>query len=255
MPKRNTRPTTNPAILRRLTQCMDLSPGEIADLRRLAAPVRQASPLDILVAEGSADGNAILLHEGWAIRHRNLRDGRRQILEFVVPGDLCEPSNFMAARADSAITAITAVTWTLVQPVALVDLVARSPRLGALLWWLEAQEGAMLRYHLVALGRLTARERLACLIWELWSRLRGVGLARDHTFELPATQDMLADATGLSTVHVSRTLNRLERDDIIQRQRQRWRILDPDRLAHLAQMEQAPGPRRLPRRVEDLFRR
>src|SRR5690606_15377086 len=114
---------------------------------------------------------------------------------------------------------------------------SRSPRLGAVLWWLEAQEELLLRAHLVAVGRLTAVERVAYLIWELWNRLRQVGLVAGDSFEFPATQEMLADATGLSHVHVSRMLNRLEREGIIRREDHRYRLLDVAALMRMAQVD------------------
>ena len=144
--------------------------------------------------------------------------------------------------------------WTLVQPADVLALINRSPRLGAILWWLEAQEELQLRAHLVAVGRLRAIERIAYVIWELWTRLRAVGLVHDHSFELPATQDMLADATGLSHVHVSRMLNRLEKDRVIQRHERTYRILATERLMKIAQIEGQHGVRRLPRRIQSLLR-
>src|SRR5690606_36084495 len=111
-----------------------------------------------IAAEGQTEGSAVLIHEGRAMRHRTLRDGRRQILDFAVPGDLCDPSSFVTLRTDFSITCITPVRWSLVQAADLLALVSRSPRLGAVLWWLEAQEELLLRAHLVAVGRLTAVE-------------------------------------------------------------------------------------------------
>lgn len=254
----NARRTAEPAgdlpILRKLRQCIDLTPDEIADLRSLGSPVRQSALRTNLVAEGQTDGSAVLLHEGWIIRHRTLHDGRRQILDFGIPGDLCDPSSFVTLHTDFWITAITPVKWTLVQPADVLALINRSPRLGAILWWLEAQEELLLRSHLVAVGRLRAIERIAYVLWELWTRLRAVGLVLDHSFEFPATQDMLADATGLSHVHVSRMLNQLEKDRVIQRRERLYRILAIERLMQIAQVGGQQGVRRLPRRIQSLLR-
>jgi CRP-like cAMP-binding protein len=232
-----------PPLVRRLRAIAELGPAEVAALRSLGEPVRLAPARTTLLAQGERAGTAVLLQEGWAIRHRTLADGRRQVLDFVVPGDLCDPSSFVLPRRDYAITAITRVAYALVQPEDVLKLLAGSSRLGALLWWLEAQEEYFARAHLVAVGRLTAYERIAYLIWELWMRLRAVGLATEQSFELPATQDLIADATGLSHVHVSRTLGRMGREGLIQRTDHRYRILQPSRLMALAQVD--AGQRRL----------
>lgn len=257
MPNRpqSTAPPAELPLIRKLRQCTELTADEITDLRALGAVIRQGSAREDLVSQGHATGPAVLLHQGWAIRHRTLRDGRRQIIDFVVPGDLCDPSGFVTRRSDFAITAISPVLYSFVQSADVLNLLSRSPRLGALMWWLEAQEEFFIRAHLVAVGRLTAYERVAYLIWELWARLATVGLVTDHAFDLPANQDMIADATGLSHVHVSRTLSRMEREGLIRRTDRRYRILDPARLQVIAQVDEDLQVGRLPRQIQDLLNR
>lgn len=241
-------------LIRKLRQCMALRVEEVRDLGALAQPLRRAGAREDLAAQGQSGSTAILLHEGWAIRHRTLRDGRRQILDFAVPGDLCDPSRFVVARSDFAITAISPVVYSLVQAADLLALLARSPRLGAVMWWLEALEESFTRAHLVAVGRLTAYERVAYLLWELYARLKAVGLVQDDAFDLPPNQDMLADATGLSHVHVSRTLNRMQREGVIERSGRHMRLTDPARLRAIAQVDREPGGP-LPRHIHDLLDR
>lgn len=241
------------ALVLKLGQFLDLSPEESAILRTLGGPRRRLPAGETLVAQGDGPVAAVLLHDGWAIRHRTLRDGRRQIIDFLLPGDLCDPSSFVTTRADFSITAISAVTCTSVEAQEVLALLKRSPRLGAMLWWLESQEEFAMRAHLVAVGRLSAHERVAYLIWELWTRLRAVRRALDHSFEMPATQDMIADATGLSQVHVSRTLNRLEREGVIQRTERHYRILEPAQLMALAQVDEHRASSRLPDRLVRLL--
>jgi CRP-like cAMP-binding protein len=103
-----------------------------------------------------------------------------------------------------------------------------------MLWWLDAQEERQLRDHLLALGRMNAKERIAGLICELWTRMKNVGLDEADGFEWPVTQEVIADATGLSVVHVNRTLRRLERDGIIHRSGHIYQVHNPERLRRIA---------------------
>jgi CRP-like cAMP-binding protein len=228
-------PTESP-LIGKLRLFLDLTEAEIGALRAVGEPVRAAAARSNLITQGQNRISAVLTHSGWAIRHRTLPDGRRQILDFILPGDLCDPSVFVTPKASFSLTTITACTYAQIGAAALLDLLSRSPRLGAMLWWIESQEQSLLRDHLVAIGRLNAEERLAHLLWEIWWRLRRVNLAGDDGFEWPATQEMIADATGLSVVHVNRTLRRLERSGIIQRLDHAYQIRSPRRLEALAQL-------------------
>ena len=242
-------------LSRKLRQFIPLTPGETAALGRIGGHVQTARPHDVLLDQGRGTGVAVLLHSGWAIRHRTLRDGRRQIIDFVLPGDLCDPSSFFQRHADCAVSAITDGTYSLVPAWEILDLIAASPRLGAFFWWLEAQEEQYLRAHLVAVGRLTAYERIAYLVWELWSRLRAVGLVEQNTFSVPANQALIADATGLSHVHVSRTLSRMAREKLLRRLDHRYQILNPARFRQIAQVEDFTASRRLPDSVAARLKR
>lgn len=245
----------DPPLIRKLRQFVPLTQGEKAALGRICGHAQPAKPRDVLLDQGRDTGVAVLLHSGWAIRHRTLRDGRRQIIDFVLPGDLCDPSGYFQRHADCSVSAITEGTYSLVRAREILDLIATSPRLGAFFWWLEAQEEHYLRAHLVAVGRLTAYERIAYLVWELWARLRAVGLAEENTFSLPANQALIADATGLSHVHVSRTLGRMEREKLLRRVERRVQILDPARFRQIAQVEEFTASRRLPDAVAARLKR
>lgn len=256
MPRKPHIPTaaTGSPLIGKLRRFLDLRPAESEALRVLAEPWRQAPTRTDLITQGQNRTSAVLIHGGWAIRHRTLADGRRQILDFILPGDLCDPSVFVTPVAGFSLTTITPCTYSLIGAAAVLDLLSRSPRLGVMLWWIEAEEQALLGDHLVALGRLSAEERLAHLLWELWWRLRRVGLAGEDGFEWPATQEMIADATGLSVVHVNRTLRRLERSGIIRRLDHAYRIRNARRLRALAQLANAPEPAPLQPDIEARLR-
>jgi len=224
--------------------------GADLDALRLLGAQRQWGRAGQRLGEEGADlPAAYLLHEGWAIRHRNLADGRRQIIDFLLPGDFSDPSAFVTRHADSAITAITPVSYSMINARALLDAVTRSPRLGVYLWWIEAQEAALLRRHLFAVGRMNARERIAQLILELWTRLSLVVPKPPRAFHIPAAQEMIADATGLSIVHVSRTLSLLQKEGVIHRKGHNYQIIDLPALRRIAQAGSRSWPEALPEEV------
>ena len=225
------------ALITRLRRFIELNPAGILSLQALAQPLRNAAPNEYLMTDGQAGSTAVLMHQGWAITHRTLEDGRRQILDFVIPGDFCDPCVFVTPVAGFTLTTVTHCSWTPVAGSALLDLITESPRIGTMLWWLEAQEQCLLRDHLLAIGRMNAEERLARLICELWTRLRNVELDIADGFEWPVNQEVIADATGLSVVHVNRTLRRLEREGIIHRSNHVYHIRDPERLRRIAHMD------------------
>jgi CRP-like cAMP-binding protein len=242
-------------LLVRLAQYIEPADADLAALRVLCGAPQQAGPGAQLAAEGAEPHAAILVHEGWAMRHRSLADGRRQILDFVLPGDFCDPSIFVSRHSDSAVTSITAVSYSSVSQASLLDAVLHSPRLGIYLWWLEAQESALLRAHLFAVGRMKAIERVAYLIWELWGRINLLQREPQPAFEMPVSQEMLADATGLSVVHICRTLGQLEREAVIRRAGHVYHVLEPQRLRELAQVSDdqhwpEPMPARIRRALE-----
>ena len=164
-----------PPLVLKLARVVDLSTADIAALTALGGgQPRHCAAGHSLIDAGKRMTAAILVHQGWAFRHRTLSDGRRQVMDFVLPGDICDPTVFVTPRADFSMQSLTDLSYSLIQAEDVLDLVTRSPRIGAALWWAEAHEEAITRAHLVAVGRLTAYERIAYLLWELWTRLRVV---------------------------------------------------------------------------------
>ncbi len=223
-------------LIRKLSRIVELTPADIKALSALGENPRRCAAGHSLIEAGQRMNAAILVLSGWAFRHRTLSDGRRQVMDFVLPGDICEPTVFVTPRAGFSVQSLTELSYSLIRSEDVLELVNRSPRIGAALWWAEAHEEAITRAHLVAVGRLTAYERVAYLLWELWTRLTVVGLAEGNGFAMPASQELIADAAGLSYVHVSRTLRRLERESVIARSNHLWHILDAGRIQHAAQL-------------------
>jgi len=214
-------------IEKRINRFQRLSRAESDSVRRLGVPVLSGEPGQRLLAAGEKAGNTILLLGGWAMLFRELPDARRQIMHFCLPGDLVDPCSLLLRRRDFVVEAITPVAYSRVSLASLTELVDRHPRLALPLLWGEARDVYWLRSHLLSIGRMTARERLAGLFLEFAERLASLDRYRDAVIEVPANQQMLADATGLSAVHVSRTLGAMEKDGLLSRRGHHLIVIDP----------------------------
>ncbi len=183
-----------------------------------------------LAPNSSATGEPRFLISGWASLQRLLSDGRRQIFSFLVPGDLIDRDRLKSIGRSTQILALTQVQTVDARPV--VEAGERkSPTLGEALRALDAVGERRLLDHIVRLGRQTAYERVAHLLLELHHRLWVVNLANDGQFPLPLTQETLADALGLSNVHVNRVLQQLRRDGMLELRSGRAALLKPQVLA------------------------
>jgi CRP-like cAMP-binding protein len=191
--------------------------------------VRVARGRDLMTQGGvRRDGYVIL--SGWAARSKMLPDGRRQILSFITPGDAIGLFGAITPVSTSSVTALSDITAVPFAPAAIVRTIARAPRLGAALVWSAAREQEILGEHLLSLGRRSARERVAHLFLELWARLKVRGLATGDQLQVPLTQQIVADALGLSVVHVNRTLRQLAAEGLLTVKRESVTLLNLDQL-------------------------
>lgn len=218
---------------RRIGRFQSLSPAESTALRTLGTRIFTALRGQLMLGPDSPPNITVLMHTGWAMLYRDLADGRRQVMQFCLSGDLVDPCNLLMEKRDFSIAAVTQVTYSLVSFIDLTTVIANHPGLAWPLLWSEAREIYLLRSHLLSVGRLTAKERLASLFLELWERLTAIGQTGRHNFQMHANQEMLADATGLSSVHVSRTLNVMQSEGLIERQGHGYLIIDYVRLRQL----------------------
>jgi CRP-like cAMP-binding protein len=192
-----------------------LSPEERHALRAVVARTRTVAPGEDIVKERERPVESAVLVQGFACRYQTLGDGGRQITDLHVPGDFVDLPGFLLKRMDHSVGALTACTLALVPHDALRGVTEAHPHLTRLLWLSTLIDGATHREWLVGLGRRNALARVAHLLCELFVRLEIVGLARDNRFELPLRQTDLADALGLSPVHMNRVLQELRRAQLI----------------------------------------
>jgi CRP-like cAMP-binding protein len=191
-----------------------------------------------IVREGDAPRSAFVLTHGMAFRYRLMPDGKRQIFTFMIPGDVFGLHACLLRAMDHSIATFVPTRIATISCATVLDLFEHHPRIGAALWWSACQLIAMLRERIVALGRRSARGRVAYLLCELLWRQKAVGLAEDHAIRLPLTQAELADALGLTSVHVNRILQGFRRDNLITLAHYRLTLLDIERLQEIAGFNQ-----------------
>jgi CRP-like cAMP-binding protein len=195
--------------VRRIASARSLSAEERRALGAICAPPAAIDASTDLLIEGEEVHHGYIVDDGWACKYRLLRDGRRQILNFVVPGDVVGMAAEVIRVADHSVGTLTPCRVYPFPAASFAMVGERYPRVRDAMVWSARRELAMLQERVVDLGRRTAIERVAHLILELLHRLRIVGLADGQGFGLPLTQSMIGDALGLSIVHVNRTLRRL----------------------------------------------
>lgn len=204
------------SLIRKLEHFVRLSQTDRAILDRAASErVRKFGPRVDITREGDRPKDVHLILSGWACRYKQLEDGRRQVVSFFLPGDLCDLNMFILREMDHSIGTITPVSIADLSRDFFDDMSAGYPRIVTAFWWESLVNAAVQREWTMNLGQRTALERMAHLLCEIFFRLRIAGLTREDSCDFPLTQADLADATGLSKVHVNRTLQELRSAGLI----------------------------------------
>jgi len=197
-----------------------------------------------IVLEENKSPHLYTILEGWAFRHKALADGRRQVLNFALPGDLVGLQLAILNEMQHTVTALTDTTLCVFQRDKVWKVFQEYPALAYSMTWMAAREEQMLEGHLLSLGRRTAVERLAALILHLYDRAVEVGYAGNLVLDAPFTQTHLSDTLGITPVHTSRTLKKLQDRKLIEWTRDRIRILDRDTMERIAAYERDDSLRR-----------
>lgn len=203
-------------LVRKLEQFVRLSPADRTILARASSERVRKFPARVDISrEGDKPKDVHLILSGWACRYKQLEDGRRQVVSFFLPGDMCDLNVFILREMDHSIGTITDVTVADLSREFFDEISAGYPRVATALWWETLVNAAIQREWTMNLGQRTASERMAHLLCEIFFRLRLSGEIDVNSCEFPLTQSDLADATGLSKVHVNRTLQELRAADLI----------------------------------------
>jgi len=203
-------------LIRKLEHFVRLSATDRAVLDCAASErVRSFGPRVDIAREGDRPRDVHMILAGWACRYKQLEDGRRQIVSFFLPGDICDLNIFILREMDHSIGTITSVTVADLSREFFDEISSGFPRIATAFWWESLVNAAIQREWTMSLGQRTAAERMSHLLCEIFLRLRLAGLTREESCDFPLTQSDLADATGLSKVHVNRTLQELRSAELI----------------------------------------
>lgn len=213
------------AAFRRIASLVDLDADAVALLAHSVSLARSMPARGELLREGTPIAAAQLILAGWAARIRQLEDGRRQIVSFLLPGDLIGSCAHEGPIAVSSVIALTTLHYCPAPPSSGSRSLERAYALSG------ALDEAHLLDQVTRLGRLNAEERILDLFLELYERLSLCGLADQGQIVFPLTQEMLADATGLTQVHVNRMLQILRKRGDITLNAGSLAIIDPVALA------------------------
>lgn len=211
--------------------------------RKALVPLKHASflsvidPGDVIIREGDAVQSMFFIESGWAIRYKILDDGRRQILNFMLPGDCFDLMSIVQAKADHSISAVTTMKIRRISTDSFFEIVKNNNKLASAFWWIAIQEEIILREHITRVGRRSATERLAHLILELNQRMSRVEGEPSNFLRLAIPQSLFADALSLSVVHISRTLTKLKALGMIRMSTESIEILDRKKLKAISGFE------------------
>jgi CRP-like cAMP-binding protein len=219
----------------RLDQLAPFSGGDKLELSGLLAEARRVHAGADIVREGDVPSHVHVILSGMACCYKHLPDGGRQIIALHFPGHACDIHQCILNRVDHPIGALRLTQVAYIPLENMLDLVDRCPRIARALWRSTLVDDAILREWLANNGRREGYGRVAHILYEVYLRLRALGKTSDHSFEFPLTQNELADALGLTPVHVSRVISRLRDEGLIALTRRLVTIIDPERLKAVAQ--------------------
>lgn len=217
-------------FLARLRSRADLNDAQLDPLGSL--PIHRISlmPERHLVGEGDYPRHLHILEQGWAAKVKMLPDGRRHFATLLLPGDICDLDGLHLRKYDYGVVALTRCTVSRLDRDAVLALCDENRAVARLLTWLAFVENAVLNEAALSLARRSARDRLAHLLCELMLRLARIGFARADGYDLPLSQERIADALGLTSVHINRTFKQLRTERLASLSRQRLTLLDWDEL-------------------------
>lgn len=232
-------------FVNKLSRLAELTDDDIAALEAITSQPRRYAARWDLIREGDEPGPMFVVLEGWACRYKILPNGTRQIMAFLMPGDACDLHIKLLAEMDHGIQAITPAMVATVTRNEMQELMVGHPNVSSAMYSAQLIDEGVMRAWIVSMGRRSSTERVAHLICELYLRARNIGLTTDDVFALPVSQLVLADALGMTPVHINRVLKELRLAGAMALKRGSVTILDPAKLVRIAGFDENYLHRRL----------
>ncbi len=226
-------------LTRKLSAFVALSEAELAVLERLHQRRRIFAAGRDLVHQGQSDQAAYILSSGWVCSYKVQADGTRQVVDFQVPGDFLGLRSVLLRTSDHSFEPIVTIEAAEVLKSDLLVAFAQTPRLATAILWAASRDEAMVVEHLVGIGRRDADARMAHFLLEIGSRLALVAMGNREGYACPLTQYHLADALGLSAIHVNRVLRQLREAGLMTFRKGHVTFDDYEGLVKLAEFDPA----------------
>jgi CRP-like cAMP-binding protein len=245
---RNALNRQHPFVMR-LLQHVDLSTPDLDGLDGIIDGELSIRKRRDLIIDGYEYRKLCFVKDGYAVRYKLLRNGKRQILNVVLPGDIIGLPGSFYERAVYSVIAISDLRMHVCSLDAYVHLCYQRPQFGLALTWMAVQEATTYAEHVIDVGRRTPIERLSHFLLELHARLLAVGRAETARFTLPFSQEVMADVLGLSVPHLNRMMQRLRAEKLIADRARTVEFIDTaamQALAHYQPQALAPIPQPAP---------
>jgi CRP-like cAMP-binding protein len=223
--------------LRASPQFRPFSVEELKFVGRFKRGELAAEANSTIFTEGAHSAQLFTLLSGWAFRYKTLEDGRRQILNYVLPGDLVGLQGSIMGEMQHSVETLSPAVFCVFQRDTLSTLFEKHPGLAFDITWLASREEQMLDEHLLSVGRRSALERAAYLIAFIHERAVRIGLPDGKRLFIPITQQHVADTLGLSIVHTNKTLRRLGEQGLIRWHERACEVIDVQGLREIAEWD------------------
>lgn len=234
----------NPFV-KKLSGLAELAPADVAALESATSRPRRYVARQDLIREGDEPGPVFVMLDGWGCRYKILPSGTRQIMAFLMPGDTCDLHIKLLAEMDHSIQTITAASVATIVQSDMQAMMREHPNIARAMYIAQLVDEGIMRAWIVSMGRRSSTERVAHLICELYLRARNLGLTSGEAFDLPLSQVVLADALGMTAVHINRVFKELRLTGAMELKRGSVTILDPGKLVQIAGFDENYLHRRL----------
>ena len=232
-PSANPKQSALEPLIRKLSYRTKLDQGDRAAILALAHTVKSVEPHQYIVREGDRATHSCLLLDGFSIRHKCVAGGKRQIMAIHMKGEMVDLENSFLGKADHNVQMLTAGKVAMIPRDEITRIAFERPTVGQAMWLDSLVDASIFREWIANVGRRDAQTRVAHVLCEFALRLRHAGLGDESGYHLPMTQEQLADVTGLTSVHVNRSIKNLESEGLISRVSPREIVIgDWKRLAH-----------------------
>lgn len=221
-------------FVHKLSNLVELSATDIAALENATASPRKYAAKQDMIREGDRPGPVFAMLDGWACRYKILPNGLRQITAFMLPGDCCDLHIGMLSQMDHSLQALTPSSIALIPGHDMAKMLTDHPAIARAMYIAQLIDEGTLRSWIVSMGRRTSVERVAHLMCELYLRSITWGIRPDDNVALPISQVVLADALGMTPVHINRVLRELRVSGAMELERGSLTILDPLKLVAIA---------------------